>query len=297
MVTEPLNRSILYLPASNTRALEKSRGIEADSLVFDLEDSVIASSKSAARESLLAAFSAGSFGDSQTVIRCNTVGSADYLKDLETIRECAPDSVLLPKVSSTNDLCVFQADAVKAGLPDQITCWYMIETAAGVANLASIVEAGKISRWPVAALVVGHNDLAKETGVSLQSDRKYLQPWLMQIVLQAKAAQIHVFDSVWNDFKDLDGFGREALQGKQMGFDGKTLIHPSQVAIANKQFLPGAEELKRAREIIAAFALPENSDAGVLNLNGEMVERLHLRQALSLLESAKDTSAKDTSKS
>ena len=286
MDLKPLNRSILYLPASNTRALEKSRVIEADSLVFDLEDSVAAEEKSVARDNLRAACNGSGFGGSATVIRCNSVGSTDYLEDLETVRECTPAAVLLPKISTPEDIRVFESDAVRAGLGNSIKCWYMIETAAGVANLASIIEAGKNSRWPLDALIVGHNDLARETGVSLDNDRQYMVPWLMQIVLSARVHDLYVFDSVWNNFKDLEGFMHEAQQAKQMGFDGKTLIHPSQVPLANKCFLPGEHELEIARSIVNAYALPENEKAGVINLNGEMVERLHLQQALSLLERA-----------
>ncbi len=284
MAIKPLNRSVLYLPASNNRALEKSRGIEADTLIFDLEDSVAAEAKQGARENLLAAFESAGFGHSTTVIRCNTIGSADYLRDLDTIRQCAPSALLLPKVSTVDDVAVFEADAIRAGLPEATHCWFMIETAAGVANLPAVVDAGTSCRFPLAALAVGHNDLAKETGVSLNEERRYLQPWLMQIILQARVHGLYVFDSVWNNFKDLDGMTREAEQGKLMGFDGKTLIHPAQVPIANTVFMPAAAELEQARDIVAAYDLPENKGAGVINLNGEMVERLHLQQAISLLE-------------
>jgi len=280
----PRCRSALYVPAINTRAVEKSRAIETDIIIFDLEDSVVDESLVTARNNLIDAFNKGDFGNSTCVVRCNAIGSTAYLDDLQTFRDCSAPILLLPKVSSIDDLITFEQDAAVAGLSENTVCWYMIETVAGVAAIAEIVSFGVDSRWPLAGLVVGHNDLAKESGVSLDSNRRYLLPWLMQIVLQAKLHGIPVLDSVYNQFRDSAGFNEEARQGKQMGFDGKTLIHPSQVAPANSVFRPDDAEIAQAEAIVAAFALPENASKGVINLSGEMVERLHLQQAEVLLK-------------
>ena len=277
-------RSALYVPAINARAIEKSRTIKSDAVVFDLEDSVAPEQKEQARQQLLGAISTKPIEDKYCLIRCNPIGSTDCIGDLQTIRACNPDALLLPKVSSKSDIEVFEKDALATDLPVGVKTWFMIETAAGIANLVELIEAGSKSRWPVTGLVLGHNDLSLETGVSLSNDRQYLIPWLMQVVLCAKKNSLLVFDSVWNDFKDLDGFEREAVQGKAMGFDGKTLIHPSQVEIANRIFAPSELEIAQAKDIVAAFADPANQNAGVINLNGRMVERLHLLQAQQVLE-------------
>jgi len=279
--------SALYVPAINARAIEKSRTLAADAVVFDLEDSVAPGQKELARQQLLEAMTAQRIEDKFCVIRCNPIGSADYLLDLQTVRDCNPDALLLPKVTSVNDVEVFHKDAVVAGLPVGMKTWFMIETVAGIANLNEIVEAGFKTRWPVSGLVVGHNDLSLETGVSLDNDRQFLIPWLMQVILCAKNNKLLVLDSVWNDFKDLDGFEREAGQGKSMGFDGKSLIHPGQIAVVNGVFAPSTAELADAEAIVAAFADPANENAGVINLNGKMVERLHLEQAQQVLAKAR----------
>lgn len=279
-------RSALYVPASNQRAIDKTASIGADWVIFDLEDSVAPETKASARDALRSAFQRRDFGGSRVAIRCNAVGSDDFISDIETIAACRPDAVLLPKVSSVDDVLLYARKADAVTLPAEIKSWFMIETASGIAKLGAIIESAASMPWALSTLVVGHNDIASETGVSLEHDRRYMVPWLMQIVLQAKLAELQVLDSVWNNFRDLHGFENEALQGKQMGFDGKTLIHPSQVEIATRVFSPSVEEVARARLIVETFALPENSQSNVLPIDGEMVERLHLLQAQRLLQKA-----------
>jgi len=279
-------RSVLYVPASNQRAIDKTAGIDSDWVIFDLEDSVAPESKASARDALIRAFQSREFGRSRTAIRCNAVGSDDFLLDIDTVATCHPDALLLPKVNSATDVQMYAKHADAAGLPAEINSWFMIETASGIVQLGEIIESAAAMRWSLSTLVVGHNDIASETGVSLDHERRYLVPWLMQIVLLAKRAEIQVLDSVWNNFRDLQGFEQEVLQGKQMGFDGKTLIHPSQVEIATRLFSPSDEEVSRARLIVDTFALPENVQSNVLPINGEMVERLHLVQAQRLLQKA-----------
>lgn len=286
MSTVSPQRSALYVPASNQRAIDKTPGINADWVIFDLEDSVSVENKPAAREALKKAFLIRDFGRSRTAIRCNSVTSEEFLPDLETIAACRPDAVLVPKVSSVEAVQLFARHSEAAALPAEINSWFMIETASGIVNLGEIIKSAAAMRWSLSTLVVGHNDIASETGVSLDNDRCYLVPWLMQIVLHARQAELQVLDSVWNNYRDLQGFEQEVLQGKLMGFDGKTLIHPSQVEPATRLFSPSAEEVDRARLIVDTFALPENNHSNVLPINGEMVERLHLLQAQRLLNQA-----------
>lgn len=283
MNKNPLFRSALFLPASNARAIEKSRTINADTIIFDLEDSVAPNAKASARQQLIDAFSDGGFGDSRTVIRSNPIGSEDYLKDIRTVAECSPQAILLPKVSSGGDIKTFHRDSIANGLNESIQSWYMIESSGGIIELPEIIKSGLGDRYSLQCLVVGHNDLAKDTGVSLIDNRRFLIPWLMQIILLAKHHQLEVLDSVWNDFKNLDGYRLEAQQAKAMGFSGKTLIHPSQVEIANEVFYPDQQAISQALKIVAAFTLSANRDAGVINLDGEMIERLHLQQAKEML--------------
>ncbi|MEM7260244.1 MAG: CoA ester lyase, partial [Pseudomonadota bacterium] len=275
-------RSALYLPASNARAIEKSRTIPADAVIFDLEDAVAPESKPVARQQLASAFENGDFGGSTMVVRANPINTADYLQDLDTIARCRPNAVLLPKVSSVDDVKTFEADAINRGLNDASQAWYMIETAAGLINLRDIISAGLDSRYSVGGLIIGHNDLAQDTGVSLDHGREFLIPWLMQVILYGRHFGIPVLDSVYNNYKDTDGFTTEAVQAKAMGFAGKTLIHPTQVEICNSVFSPSAQELADAKAVIDAFAQPENANAGVVSVGGKMVERLHLKQALAL---------------
>ena len=286
MNTVSPQRAALYVPASNQRAIDKTASINSDWIIFDLEDSVALEYKASARAALKDAFQSREFGRSRTAIRCNAVGSDDFLSDIETVATCHPDAVLLPKVNSVADVQLYTKRADAAGLPAAIKSWFMIETASGIAQLSEIIDSAAALRWPLSTLVVGHNDIASETGVSLDHNRRYLLPWLMQIILQAKQAELQVLDSVWNNFRDLQGFEQEVLQAKQMGFDGKTLIHPSQVEIATRLFSPSVEEVTRARLIVETFSLPENNQSNVLSINGEMVERLHLLQAQRLLQKA-----------
>lgn len=277
-------RSALYLPCSNTRAIEKSRSIDSDCIIFDLEDAVGAAEKAPARQALCAAFENGGFGDSVTAVRVNEIGSDDYRLDLDTVARCQPDLILLPKVSSVAAVEAFDRDAADASLAPSLRSWFMIETVAALIDLAAIARAGTQSDHALQCLVIGTNDIARETGVSMAAERRYLIPWLMQTILVARNCNLQVLDGVWNRFRDTEGFLHEARQAADMGFDGKTLIHPAQVAVANEIFSPSAEQLEQARRIVEAFAKAENLQRNVVNLDGEMVERLHLEQAQALLQ-------------
>ena len=279
-------RSVLYVPASNQRAIEKSSTINADWIVFDLEDSVAVEAKALAREALIEAFRHGKIVNKRSVIRCNAVDTEEFSADVKAIADCLPNAVLIPKVESTDTVRQFCKIAEDADLNQRISSWFMIETANGIAQLADIIHSAKSMNWLLTTLVVGHNDIASETGVSLDLDRKYMIPWLMQIVLHARANDLRVLDSVWNNFKDLVGFEKEANQARQMGFDGKTLIHPAQVDIASRIFSPTEDEIIRAKRIVDAFNKTKNLQMNVVNIDGEMFERLHLQQAERLLINA-----------
>ncbi|AEF88671.1 Citryl-CoA lyase [Delftia sp. Cs1-4] len=277
-------RSALYLPASNGRAIEKARTLDADAVIFDLEDAVAPQSKAEARRNLVQAFANGKVAAGLNVIRTNALDSEEFSADLDILRSCVPDAVLVPKVAGPADVARARqrvAAAVDGFVP---ALWCMIETAEGLQRVADIAGASIDGAACVDCLVIGTNDIARETGVSAGEGRRYLMPWLMSAVLAAKAHRLAILDGVWNDFKDAAGFDAEAAQARMMGFDGKTLIHPAQVEPANRTFAPSAQAIEEAHAIVAAFERPENAGKGVINLDGRMVELLHLDMAQRLLK-------------
>ncbi len=280
-----LRRSVLYVPASNARAMAKAWTLGADAIVFDLEDAVAPAAKAEARALLASAahLAEHRLPGTETVIRVNALNTADIEPDLEAVARCQPDAVLLPKVGSAEELHSFSRLAARLGVPALTQLWAMVETAAGIAALDSIVQAGAGQQPQLTCLVVGTNDIAKETGVYAGDGRLYLMPWLMNIVLVAKRRGVSVLDGVWNNFRDQPGFELETAQSMKMGFDGKTLIHPSQVEPANRHFSPSPEAVEDARRIVAIFSDPQHAASNVVNLDGRMVERLHFEQALRLL--------------
>jgi len=276
-------RSVLYVPASNEKALAKAPTLACDVVVIDLEDAVAPTAKAEARSRLAGLFAGRRDGGPDLVIRVNAASSPWGAEDLAAAAALAPDAILLPKVDGPKD--VLAADDLLDSLDADpaIKLWTMIETPKGMLNLGPIAELGRDPAARLACLVAGTNDLAKETGARLTTDRQWLLPWLMQIVLAARAGGLDALDGVCNDFRDLDAFARECDQGRAMGFDGKTLIHPAQVEPANRVFSPSEAEIAEARAVVEAFALPRNEGRGVIQIDGRMVERLHLDQALKLL--------------
>jgi citrate lyase subunit beta/citryl-CoA lyase len=281
-------RSVLYVPATNARAMEKLSSLPCDTVILDLEDAVAPQDKPAAREGLAARFAKVRRPGLEVVLRINALSGAWGADDLAMAVKLEPDGILLPKVDTPRD--VLEAGDVldEADAPESVRIWAMIETPRALLNIGAIAELGRDPASRLACLVVGSNDLIKETGVRMTPDRRHLVPWLMQVVLAARAGGLDALDGVCNDFRDLDGFARECDEGAAMGFDGKTLIHPTQIAPANAAFSPGSEEVSEAKRIVSAFALPENAGRGVISLEGRMVERLHLAQALRLLARAAD---------
>ena len=276
-------RSMLCLPASNAKALAKLAILECDATIYDLEDAVAPNMKAASRDALIAHFAAGAKAGVEHVIRVNAASSGHLEADLEAVAACRPDAVLLPKVESPADLddLARRLDALKL---QDAALMAMIETPKGILHAAGIAQA---STPRLKAFVVGLNDLRKETRVPRSPDRQLLHPWLMQVVLAARAYGISPIDSVSNDFRDLAAFDAECVEGRSMGFDGKMLIHPAQIDAANLRFGPSSEELDEARAIVAAFARPEAQGLGAININGTMVERLHLAEAEKRLAEAR----------
>jgi citrate lyase subunit beta/citryl-CoA lyase len=272
-------RSALYMPGSNERALEKAKTLPADALILDLEDSVAPAAKADARARVCAAVKAGGYGPRELVIRINGLSTEWGREDLDAALAAGPDAILVPKVSSAEELGSIRAAFAAAGAEGRAALWIMMETPLAMLNAGEIAAAARDRDAPLTCLVMGTNDLAKETGASLGQGRFAMVPWLVTCVAAARAHGLAILDGVYNDFCDAEGFAAECAQGMALGMDGKTLIHPSQVAPANEIFAPAAEKVARARAIIAAFARPENQGKGVIEIDGRMVELMHLEIA------------------
>lgn len=278
-------RSVLYIPASNEKALAKVASLACDAVILDLEDAVLPADKATARDRV-AGILAGRQRRCDMVVRVNPLSSEWGIDDLLAVAKAEPDAILLPKVGTPSDI-LEAGDLLDDNFAlDTVKLWAMIETPKALLNVGAIAELGRDRASRLACFVAGTNDLVKATGILATPDRRYLMPWLMQLVLAARAGGLDVIDGVANDFSDLDGFARECAEAAAMGFDGKSLIHPAQIEPANRAFAPAPEALARARAIRDAFALPENAGKGVIALDGRMVERLHLAEAEKLLAKA-----------
>ncbi len=274
-------RSVLYVPASNAKAMAKAGDLACDAIIYDLEDAVAPDAKAAARSALLEHFRNGaSAGRQERIIRINARGRMADDEDLDAASRCRPDSILLPKVERPEMLMEARRTLDAAG-GAEIRLWAMVETPLGIVNLRDIAAAA--ASVGLDCLVAGVNDLAKDTGVPMPAGRSTIRHWLAAIVLHARAFGLDVIDGVYNDFRDIDRFVDECHEATAAGFDGKTLIHPSQIAPANAAFSPTPETLAEARAVIAAFDDPANAAEGVLVVNGRMVERLHADTARRLL--------------
>ena len=269
-------RSALYMPAANARAIEKAKDLPCDVVILDLEDAVAPDAKDAARDQAVAAVKAGGFGGRELVIRVNGLDTPWGAADLAAAVEAQPDAILVPKAAAPQDVAAY--DAAITGRP---RLWAMIETCSAMFRLEAIAGAARATRLD--AWVIGTNDLAKEMRCRPGVERTPLVPFLAMAVAAARTQDLVVLDGVFNAIDDPDGFARQCAQGVEFGFDGKTLIHPSQVAPANAAFSPETEEVAWARKVDAAFAEPENSVKGVLRVDGRMVERLHLAEARRLI--------------
>ena len=268
-------RSVLYMPGSNARALEKAKTLAADVLILDLEDAVAPDAKATARAQVCGAVKAGGYGPREIVIRINALDSHWGNDDLAAAVAAGPDAILLPKPSSGTDIDRASEAMRRAGAAQKMALWAMIETPIAILRAAEIAGAARHAGSRLNVLVLGLNDLVKETGAILDSERTAGLYWMSAALTAARAYGLTILDGVYNNFRDAEGYAKEARQGRALGFDGKTLIHPDQVALANEVFSPPAAEVEFARKIIAAFDSPENKGKGVINLEGRMVELLH----------------------
>jgi citrate lyase subunit beta / citryl-CoA lyase len=285
MIHPPLLRSVLYVPASNERALAKLATLQMDAVILDLEDAVAPEWKDAARENLRVFFKARPRGPARFAIRINGFDTEWGNEDFLAARACKPDAIVLPKVESPQDILTASDALSETDAPEALKLWAMIETPRGVMDLAAIAALGVHGKTRLECLVAGTNDLMLGTGVKT---RAAMMPWLSQIVLAARAGGLAVIDGPFNCFRSRDGLEAECGQGRDLGFDGKTLIHPDQIESANAIFAPSPEEIADAQAIADAFARPENANQNVLALNGKMVERLHLQIAETVLAKARD---------
>lgn len=277
MTTVRPRRSVLYMPGSNARALEKAKTLPADAVVLDLEDAVAPDAKAAARQALVAAVNGGGYGKREVVVRINALDTPWGHDDLKALTAAGPDGILVPKVSSAAE--VEKVDAALASAPAKTRLWVMMETPLGILDAKAIAATAKKPGSRLSVFVMGTNDLVKETRAELDANRTQALYWLSVAVTAARAYGLDVLDGVYNNFRDADGFKNECLQGRRLGMDGKTLIHPDQIAMANEVFQPSEAEIAAARKIIAAFELPENKGKGVITLDGRMVELLHAEMA------------------
>jgi citrate lyase subunit beta/citryl-CoA lyase len=267
-------RSVLYMPSSNARALEKAKTIAADGIIFDLEDAVAPDAKEAAREQACAAAGSDDYGNRVLTVRCNGLDTPWGHDDLTAAARSGAAAVVIPKVSGPEHLRQVVNTVDDAGAPDDLAVWAMVETPAAVFAVREIASFDRVS-----VLVLGTNDLAKELRASLVPGRAPLLPHLATTLLAAREAGIAVLDGVYNDVKDLEGFEAECRQGMEMGFDGKTLIHPSQVDVANRVWAPTEAEIDYARRLIDAFEEATRNGRGVVTVDGRMIENLHVDNA------------------
>jgi citrate lyase subunit beta / citryl-CoA lyase len=277
-------RSVLYMPGSNARALEKAKTLPADALILDLEDAVAPDAKEAARAQVCSAVQAGGFGKREVIIRINGFATPYGMADFEAVLAAKPAAILLPKVEAPNEL---EHARINAPSGCKIELWAMIETPLAILNLKDIARDAASAEMPLTAFVLGTNDLLKATHARANADRMPLLLSLSLCVAAARAYDLAVIDGVYNAISDETGFRAECIQGRALGMDGKTLIHPNQIATCNEIFSPSTEEIETARRIVEAFDKPENQGKGAISLDGGMVELLHAdmaRRTLSVAE-------------
>ena len=274
MSTYRPRRSVLYMPAANERALEKAKDIQADALIFDLEDAVAPDSKEVAREQACAAAASSEYGNRELTIRCNGLDTPWGRDDVLAAAAAGPAAVVIPKVDGSSYLDEISELLNQGGAPSSTQIWAMVETPIGILHVEEIARHERMS-----VMVLGTNDMAKELRASITADRQALLPYLAMCLLSARAAGVAILDGVYNDIKDESGFKDVCVQGAEMGFDGKTLIHPNQVAPTNEIFSPSLDELDFYRRIIEEFEAAEKEGRGVLTVDGKMIENLHVDEA------------------
>lgn len=285
MPTRP-RRSVLYMPASNPRAMEKAKTLPADALIFDLEDAVAPDAKGDARQSLAAAIQAGGYGAREVVIRINSLDTEWGIDDLDAAAKAGPSAILFPKISTPADVARASEHLDKRDSEHKLALWLMIETPLAILNIKDLASSAKSVGARLTCFVMGTNDLAKEMHIPTIPGRPGLIPSLSTAVLAARAYGLTILDGVFNRIQDTEGFAAQCRQAVELGFDGKTLIHPSQIETCNKIFAPNAEEVAWSRKVIAAFESNQNASKGAIQLDGRMVERLHAEEARRLVSLA-----------
>lgn len=279
-------RSVLAMPGSNARALVKAQTLPADVILIDLEDGTAPDAKAAARAQVAAAVAARGFGHREVVVRINPPETEDGEADLAALARAGADAILVPKVRTSDTLIAVGSRLRRLGASSDTRVWAMIETPLAVVNAAEIAGAARDVDGRLSALVIGPNDLLKAARIR-PPGRSALVPWLMTVLAAARAYEIDAIDGVFTDLRDAAGFEAECGQGRDLGFDGKMLIHPSQIDPANAAFAPDAEEIAQARRMLDVFDAPENRARGVVAVDGKMVERLHVevsRRTLAMAE-------------
>ena len=275
-------RSCLYMPGANTRALEKARTLPADVLILDLEDAVAPDAKDSARATIASALKEKTYGEREVIVRANALDTPWSTDDITMAVSAGANGVLIPKVETAQDVIQIDSLLSAAGASADFLLWAMIEMPLAILNIQEIAAAS--GRTRLAGFMLGTNDLAKAYGAVYTPDRFAFQVPLMMALTAARAYGLVALDSVYNDFKNPEGLEAECEQGRVLGFDGKTLIHPAQIDTANRVFSPDPEQVAQARLIIEAFSQPENQGRGVIQVNGAMVELLHLEQAQQLVD-------------
>jgi citrate lyase subunit beta/citryl-CoA lyase len=272
-------RSLLFMPGSNARALEKARNLPADGIILDLEDAVAPDAKGLARDQIAEAIAAGGFGRREVLIRINALDSPWWIDDIDMAGKAQPDGILVPKISSVEDLAAIADRLTDVSADPSIQVWAMIETARGVLHAEELAAAARDSEIRLAGFVFGPNDISRETRIRMLPGRAAMLPMITHCILAARLHGLEILDGPYSDFSNFDGFAQECAQARDLGFDGKTLIHPGQIEACNAIFTPPEEEVAHARNIIAAFERPENASKGAIQLDGRMVERLHADMA------------------
>jgi citrate lyase subunit beta/citryl-CoA lyase len=272
-------RSLLFMPGSNARALEKARILPADGIILDLEDSVAPEAKALARDQIAQAIAAGGFGRREVLIRTNSLDTPWWADDIAMAAKAAPDGILVPKVSSVEDINTIARCLADLGAAPSIRVWTMIETARAVLHAEELAAVSRNPEMRLAGFVFGPNDISRETRIRMLPGRAAMVPMITHCILAAHVYGLEVLDGPYSDFSNVEGFAQECAQGRDLGFDGKTLIHPGQIEACNAIFTPPVEEVAYARKVIEAFQQPENAARGAIRLDGQMVERLHADMA------------------
>jgi citrate lyase subunit beta / citryl-CoA lyase len=272
-------RSLLFMPGSNARALEKARILVADGVILDIEDSVAPDAKATARDQIAQALVTGGFGKREVLIRVNSLDSPWWKDDIAMAGKARPDGILVPKIMGVEDFVAIGSSLREIGADPSIKVWAMIETARSVLHAEELAAASRDLDMRLAGFVFGPNDISRETRIRMLPGRAAMIPMITHCILATRAHGLEILDGPYSDFSNVDGFALECAQARDLGFDGKTLIHPGQIVACNAIFTPPEEEVVHARKIVAAFERPENASRGAIQLDGRMVERLHAEMA------------------